>query len=336
MSVSCNSMNFPDTTIICKLFNVNDYKSLNKDLNFKTLDEYKIHFMNQGRYEFRLCNKKQLDVINEFSIELTVYISYYYYLFKKELLFDNVITTYNFMKPYYFWIPDNQIKYKNEKRQFTDAKNRNLPINSSEHVTDFDYRFYIPIPLKEYYQNFGKIINFQDETKETLIISNKYNQEWGDNPINFIDKNTLQVLFEKLSQKYNIIYFCVIKNMNNYSYDNNNICIFDHDLLFDKYHNVIYFDEYIKKNKLDYNLVKCITLAHCENYIGVQGGNSHLISFFYKKFVILHKKGGELTKNVNSYNGWYKKMGNIPENEKQIVVAQDQNNFLKCCIDLYQ
>lgn len=146
----------------------------------------------------------------------------------------------------------------------------------------------------------------------------------------------MQILFEKLSQKYNIIYFCVIPDINNYSYDNNNLCIFNHEFLFEKYDNVIYFDEYIKKNNLDYNLVKCITLAHCDNYIGVQGGNSHLISFFYKKLVVLHKRGSEITKVSNSYDGWYKKMSNIPENEKKLLVAKNDQDLLAYSLKMFE
>ena len=66
----------------------------------------------------RLCNKKQLEVINEFSNELLLYIPYYYYLYNNNLLFDNKIITYKGMKPLYYFINTDNIIEKEETIYF--------------------------------------------------------------------------------------------------------------------------------------------------------------------------------------------------------------------------
>jgi hypothetical protein len=78
-----------------------DYIELNKDLtNIKTKKDAEKHWNTIGMKQMRLCNKLQLNVINEFGNEIVLYIPYYYYLYSNNLLFDNKITTYKVMKPF--------------------------------------------------------------------------------------------------------------------------------------------------------------------------------------------------------------------------------------------
>jgi len=231
------------------LFRLEDYKTLNKDLKFNSDNEYINHFNNIGKKQLRLCNHGQLEVVNEFGNEIILYIPYYYYLFKKDLLFNNIITTYEYMEPFYFWLPSNQVKYKKIKRWWIPQQCNPLILNDHEHINKFNTEYHIPIPLKEHYDSYEKIIKFNND-KPVIIISNKYNIEWAIGYYNYIDINTLKILFNMLKDKYNIIYFCVKNGMKNYSYDDNQIKQeLDHSQL-DFNENCIYFDEYIEKHNL--------------------------------------------------------------------------------------
>ena len=66
--------------------------------------------------------------------------------------------------------------------------------------------------------------------------------------------------------------------------------------------------------------------SNCENYISVQGGSSHLISYFYKKIIILHKKGDEVKSGC--YNGWYKN-NNYKEENKKLIICKNENQILQ-------
>jgi len=197
------------------------------------------------------------------------------------------------MEPFYFWIDEKQVKFEKEGRTWTSQKLNPLITNYDDHVNNFDEKYHIPIPLKDHYKNYEPVIKFNNNNP-IIIISNKYNIEWDKGYYNYIDINTLKILFNILKDKYNIIYLCTKKNIKSFSYDHNLIDNeLDHDSLsFNE--NCIYFEDYIEKNNLDYNLTKCITFSHCENYIGVQGGGSYLISYFYRNLIIYHLKGREI------------------------------------------
>jgi len=78
----------------------------------------------------------------------------------------------------------------------------------------------------------------------------------------------------------------------------------DYELIESKYKDsVILFDDLLVKADSNYNRLKLELFAMCDNYITVQGGNAHMISFFYKKLLVLHKRGSELA--AGAYTGWY-------------------------------
>ena len=152
------------------LFNWSHYIELNKDLHHLTNENDAIeHWKNIGYHQMRLCNKLQLNVINEFGNEIILYISYYYYLYINNLLFDNKITTYKGMKPYYYFLNDDMIIEKENTRYWTPPSDNPLLVNYHEHVKIFDKKYWMPPPYKSVYKN--DIIKFD---KPILVIHNKY------------------------------------------------------------------------------------------------------------------------------------------------------------------
>jgi hypothetical protein len=310
------------------LFILEDYKQLNKDLGFTNDSEYLDHYNNIGKLEMRLCNKNQLNVINEFGNEMILYISYFHYLYLNNLLFDNKITTYVGMKPYYFFLPDDQIIEKNQGRIWMHPHKNWLPTNCSDFVFKFDKKYWNPPNYKEYYKN----NYFNSYDKPLLIINNKYNVEWSIKPFNFFSIESLDILFTKLQDKYTIIYMrphSDIKKDLKYSWDDNTCLDYDDfKLIKEKYSDTIIFDDLFNDDRfkdMSYNLLKCYVLASCDNYISVQGGGAYLISYFAKKLVIIHKRGEEICKD--SYNGWFKET--CPSNNLDISVAFTEDQLYK-------
>jgi len=331
---------------INKLFDLADYKLLNKDLNqiCLTNEDYINHYKTKGVNEGRLINKEQLKVKNEFGNECVLYIPYFYYLYKSGLLFDNVIETYQGMQPYYIWCPNENIRFCNkEKRQWNKYILENNPVNwnpfsynklvynENDHLNNFDKNYMELFDYKEYYKKFEPIIKFEND-KPIVIVCNKICKEWGMYPINYYKVEELKKLFDLLLPNYNITYSCNTTNIKDYSYDDNDIqeiskefneLEFLNDI---QYENVIVFETFIKLFKYDYNKTKLITYAHCDNYISVQGGNSYLVSYFFKNMFVLHKYGNERQENLNvdTYYHWFMEM-NKEKNKKMFV----EDNFEK-------
>jgi len=339
-------MNYKVKFKINKVFNLDDYKVLNKDLTgvCETNEDYLNHYKTKGVKEGRLINKEQLKVNNEFGNECVLYIPYFYNLYKSGLLFDNVIETYQGMQPYYVWCPNENIKFSNkEKRQWRKYILENNPINwnsfsynklvynENDHLNNFDKNYMELFDYKDYYKKCEPIIKF-DNDKPIVIVCNKICKEWGLYPINFYKVEELKRLFDLLLPKYNIIYSCNTPNIKDYSYDDNDIQELSKDfnelefLNEIEYENVIVFETFIKLFKYDYNKTKLITYAHCDDFISVQGGNSYLVSYFFKNMFVLHKHGNERQENLNvdTYYHWFMKMNN-EENKKMFV----EDNFEK-------
>lgn len=307
------------------LFNIDDYMELNKDLYFFNKEEYVKHWNNIGIKELRLCNKEQLIVSNEFGIEIIFYIGYYYYLYKKGLLFDNKINTYIGMRPYYYFLPNDQIIEHNKTRIWhPPIDDKLLTTGFHQMVYVLDKRYWIPPDYKTYYKN-----NIFKYDKEIIVINNKYNIEWNYKPINYISLNTLTTIFEILSDKYQIIYIRPgIQTTTNMLYswdDNDNKEYNDMNIIKERFKDIIIFEDLLNDKKMSYNELKCYLFASCDNYISVQGGANNLISYFAKHMIILHCAGLEIKYNI--YNE--RALLQCPKNKLKIEVARNDEEYLE-------
>ena len=316
-----------------KYFNLNDYKNLNPDLKFNTDDEYIDHYNNIGYEQMRLCNIGTLNVINEYGNENIIYIPYYHYLFKNNLLFENKIQTYKGMISHYYFLPENQIIEKEEKRIWTAPNENFLCVNNSDYYYKFNKKYWLPPNYKMHYKN--NLFNFD---KEILVINNKFNNEWNNGPVNYLSIDILEKIFFQLSNKYQIIYLR-LQNINNstlnISHDHNDILHFnDIEFIKNNFKNVIIFDDLFNGefNKFNYNELKLNLFAICDNFISVQGGGCYFMSYFAKKLLIYHKEGGgEL--ECNSYNGWFKEV--CFENNLCVNVTRNYDDLLNKSYEMF-
>jgi len=309
------------------MYNYKDYITLNPDIAHLNEEEARIHWNIEGQSRMRLCNKNQLIVVSEFGPEIVLYICYYYYLFKNGLFFDNKITTYKGMKDFYYFINPENIIEKEECRSYVHSSKRPFLVNSTEHVRNFDTRYWTPVPYKTHFSNHRFTF-----TKPLLVVQNKYNVEWSTIPINYFSVSVLDRLFSTLVDKYTIIYIRPTHKINlksySFSIDHNEMKedLKDYELIESKYkENVLCFDDILRTKNMSYNRLKLELFASCDNYISVQGGNAHMISFFYKKLLILHKRGSELA--AGAYNGWYALTS--PCEEKTLKVCETDEALLK-------
>ena len=282
------------------------YRQLNPDLKEIVKDELtaRLHWLGKGYQQGRLYHPKQLVVTAEFGQELLCYTCYYYYLYKQKLLFDNKITTYRGMRPYYWFVKPENLIERDNPRSFVEVKDRPLLFNRNEHVANFDYRYWRTLPLRSLYPPNQPVFG---NTKPLLVIHNKYNDEWDTRrAINFIPVAELLQLVKSLQHKYQIIYLRALGTEQGFSRDHNRELpnFRDHEQLPET---VWSFNKLLEQQpSFSYNELKIRLYSQCRHFIGVQGGSSHFAAFFGGRQLVLHIKGNE--SSSGAYNGWYRKL----------------------------
>ena len=158
-----------------------------------------------------------------------------------------------------------------------------------------------PPPLKDIYKN-----NYFTYDKKICIIHNKFNEEWGGKPVNYIDILTLEKIFQFLCKKYYIVYLRpkhIIKdNSEIYSLKGEKELLTKYNI---KTGDVLYNETKNKYNIKDFNHFQLLLHSNCSNFISVQGGNCVLASYFGGINIIYAKRGPELW--CKSYDGHYKR-----------------------------
>jgi hypothetical protein len=258
-------------------------------------------------YNERYKNKELINInshLPEFGYELISSLPYCYSLYKKGKLGDTISgldTTclYFFNSGKHTEVMDKRGWHNMPK--LCDAKFPNIGI----HTPELDMDNFLPPPLKEHYES--KKIVFE---KETIVICNRYNLEWGDDPINFIDIETLKSLFILLKDDYQIVYIN-LKGDSRYYDDAPPLELGDFDLIKNYYKDdVIVIQDLFKDYDTTFNDLQMRVFAGCSKFVTSNGGQSILTSYFGGENIIFTKKCREILPEINSFYRWYHKFGN--------------------------
>lgn len=254
----------------------------------------------------------------EFSIELVLAVPYAYWLHKNNLLEKTIGTTDT--KPLYFFSKDHE-ELAIPRTIINEVALKGIPNTWIHHNPAFskgkagilDFSQWEMPPFKSYYKNDTFIYE-----KPILIISNKYAREWNGIPVNFIDIEPLYNLIVYLRDKYTIIYkrpkatdYIADENESNFNADISAIVngelITDYELC--NRMGVLNFNDLRSKyTDISYNEFQFKLFANCDNYISVQGGNSHICSLFGKTNINYIVQGKELRDGYFDKDTWYYKM----------------------------
>ncbi|KAK9804577.1 hypothetical protein WJX73_001439 [Symbiochloris irregularis] len=176
--------------------------------------------------------------------------------------------------------------------------------NPSPHMYRREWNFdaWIPPNLHEQYKGQGQAI--LGDGKPLMIVHNKYNQEWGAAPTNFISISTLIALFSMLKDRYRIVYIRPDprQNLPGFGADHNHAEDFDdHEHLRKHHPKVLLFQDILQQQRngtrpdLNYNELQLMLHADSERFVSVLGGNSVIASYFAGVNIIYAVKGSELT-----------------------------------------
>jgi glycosyltransferase involved in cell wall biosynthesis len=237
----------------------------------------------------------------EFGYELLSALPYTYSLYLKNEL-QETISAFDTSCLYFFSPKHTETNCQRSWDNMNELWNTNFP-NINIHRSELDWDLFSPPPLKEYYKD--KSIDFD---KEKIIIFNRYNKEWGGPPINYLDLNTLDKLFNLLSDEYQIIYINLTKN--DKYFDGAKPLSLNDETILKKYPKVLTIYDVINDNPgLTYNETQLRLFSNCSKFISSNGGQLILSAYFGGENIIFSKKCRELDPKVNSFYRWYHKLG---------------------------
>jgi hypothetical protein len=227
-----------------------------------------------------------LDYDGEFGPELQTVIPYAYYLSRNNSLAGTTsgIDT----KCFYYFSDNHEDKYSQRRFIKPDERSKMGIPNPNEHVSMLKLDQWVPPPYKEKFGNKRFVWE-----KPLLVISNKFNSEWDQAPINFIDIPELERIILLLKDKYQIIYCRALPG--DIPWDFNASRSFrDFDLIV-RHPEVLTIQQLHADNPdLSFNELQLSVYANCERFISVQGGNSVLASYFGGINIIFAVKSSEL------------------------------------------
>ena len=256
----------------------------------------------------------------EFGYELIAILPYAYYLYQNNLL-ESTCSGYD-TKVLYFFSPEHcEVSGKRSWDNVRLLQNSGFP-NAKIHQAKLDLSQFSPPPLKEHYAS--SAIRF---AKPTIVICNRYNQEWNGTPVNFISPACLAQLFDLLCDKYQIVYIDTQYFTGNYS---------DHaDFLDSPCQQVVleysgriltFLDLQANYPELSLNELQCRLYAGCERFISSNGGLGIFCSYFGGENIIFSKTCHELDPEINSFYAWYSYLSHA-----MISVVRNELQLLELC-----
>jgi len=225
----------------------------------------------------------------EFGYELLTVIPYAYYLHTSNQLTQTISGKHT--KDWYFF-SKNHVELDIPRHGLNNGKLK-VP-NKAVHKPFNLSQWKFPNYQKNFFPIGKKLFNFQN----LVIISNKYNIEWGQPPVNYIHSNTLDVIFDYLTkQNYTIIYNRLTSDLD---YDDGveQMPLGDFNLIKNKYPNVYTIQNLMNEYNLNLNELTLRLYPLCKKFISVQGGTSIISSMFGGENIMLVNKGFETISGI--------------------------------------
>lgn len=217
----------------------------------------------------------------------------------------------------------------------------NVYPNSDVEVKNFDYSRWVVPDYKSIYQN--KLFVFD---KPIMLIMNKYVNEGGVGPKNYITVDALRTLIYLFKDKYQIIYHRYrgegARDMNwladtdytgqyPFSFISHNYKpLQDYEMIKEEFAtDVITIEDLLSKYKyLSHNLIQMMIMANAEKFITVSGGTTIFACLFADKTIMFVRDCRDT--RTGATQGWYKALHGT-----EVLHASTDNELLEMAEKLY-
>lgn len=280
------------------------YPKLRKDLPYFVRDNYYCKLV-QGRYVVQdYMLKKPYKVISyhgEFDQELRYVLPFAYWHYLNGTL-QKTIGAKN-TSDFYFFSPSHEERF--DKRVWTESY-AHYDVPNMTHSNSYSFRKWAPVPFKEHYRNDVFVFD-----KPILLIANKYNIEWDQPPINFLDIPTLEQIIQQYGDTYQIVYNRPLPTQ--IVQDNSEtLQLNEHEWLRKNHPSVILMDDlyqqYCPSLVRNYNHLQLMVYANCNHFISMHGGTAALASCFGGTNIILSDPNWGMEHHFNEYATLFPKL----------------------------
>jgi hypothetical protein len=227
-------------------------------------------------------------------------------------------------KCFYFF--KNQHEENLDRIQNDNQLNKICNIQNVSFSSKYDFflnpKFFTFPDFKTYYSSFNEI-GFD---KPIIIINNKSNSEWGLKEIqNRIELNEISFIVDNFSDRYQILYFRPIPNVD-ISDDTPVIEWDEKSILKKKYGNKVILDNDLlqKFPHLSYNKLQLIAYSKSNKNISIGGGNAIISSLFGNENIIITKCEIGKSRKIWHTDSFLKKISN-----SKIYGCHDLNDLIK-------
>jgi len=237
----------------------------------------------------RLRTTGTIEYTGEFGAEITTFIPFAYWLKTEGLLAGRRVITYDGMRPFYYFLDDDEFHEKSGSRDWLPVEQRDWPTNSTYSATK--QRWHVVPDYRTEYRSQGMTFG-----RPVLFIQNKFTVEWEMGPINYLPLQLLEVLFSFASDRFDVVYSRpgALPTGTGYTSDHNTHCEYPDMELARRFSNVVILEALCADTGAPYNLTKLEILAKSHLFVGVQGGGAHLLACFGDSLLLLlHSRGLE-------------------------------------------
>lgn len=280
------------------------YPKLRKDLPYFVRDNYYCKLV-QGRYLLQdYVLKKPYKIISyhgEFDQELRYVIPFAYWHYLNGTLLKTIGAQNT--RDFYFFSANHEERF--EKRVWTESY-AHYDVPNMTHSNSYSFRKWAQVPYKAHYRNDVFVYD-----KPLLVIANKYNIEWDQPPINFLDIPTLDQIIKTYGSKYQIIYNRPLPTQ--IVQDNSEtLQLNEHAWLRENHPGVILMDDLYKQYQpsvvRNYNHLQLMVYANSNHFISMHGGTAALASCFGGTNIILSNPNWGMEHHFNEYETLFPKL----------------------------
>ena len=281
------------------------YPKLGHDLRFFVRDNY---FARLTQLRFLVADHlakkpyKVIDYHGEFDQELRYVLPFAYWHHLNGTLKQTISCTNT--KVFYFFSSHHLETY--DKRVWRAAYNY-YDVPNVTHSPTFDFSKWARVPLKKYYKNDVFVFD-----KPLLIIANKYNVEWDQPPINFLDIPALDRIISTYKSKYQIIYNRPLSDQ--IVLDNSEIMdLNEYDWLRKNHPDVVLMHDLYEQHQdqvTNFNHLQLRVYANADRFISMHGGTATLASYFGGINIILSHPSGGIEHHFNEYETIFPALSN--------------------------
>jgi hypothetical protein len=260
-----------------------------------------------------------IEYTGEFGAEIATFVPFALWLKREGRLAGRRVITYRGMRPYYYFLGDDEFEEKAGPRAWLPVEDRGWPSRSTYSATRQAWH-----AMPDYRSRYaGQGMEFD---RSVLFIQNKFTVEWGRGPINYLPLDPLARLFELTAERFDIVYSRPrsLGTDVGYSSDHNSHCDYPDLEIARRFKHVRILEDLCAATGDDYNQTKLEILAKSHLFVAAQGGGAHLLACFGDSLLLLlHLQGEEYPHAYAA--GPYKYLA---ANPPILLLARDHDQFV--------